>query len=361
MININRRIRHYDEGDAMREANTQHPRFSRASMAWVAIGTAVVGAGSSMYGSSQAKKSANKAADTNARSVADTNAANLQMFRDSRGANGSAILPEYLMPYEGRLGTSAARTAEALFNYGGGPEARIRDDESYLRRYNPALEAGDNLVFDLATGQVAQDRRASLDPVLAARSTLAKGRASSINDSLDQMLAGIRASRAKSGFRGASTFDLNRMLASTTGARGAAAEAIGGADLENAMAIQGLDDSNLQMRLSGLDQPFQRAQQRLAFRNLPFQSAADQSSAAMAPLNYFRIGPGQAPREQPFLRPDTGNNGQIFGAGISAAAGSYGNYLANQQLMKELGNYFRQPTPSTPDIAPGTYGDSPYW
>ncbi len=336
--------------------------FSSNPAFWASLASAAGG----LYGASQARISANRTADSNERSVAANNAANLAMFHDARGAGGSAILPEYLRPFEGQLGESAARASQALFNYGGGPAARLNASQDYLRRYNPALEAGDGLVFDLATGKVAQDRRAALEPVLGARTALAKTRAQSINDSLDQTLAGLRADRARSGFRGTSTFDLNRMLAATTGARAGAADAVGGANLENALAVNGLSDSNLNMKLAALDQPFQRATQRLAFQNLPYQQAADQSAAAMSPLNFFRIAPGQPPAQQPFLRPDVGNGGMALGAALQAGGQQAGSYFANQQLMKELAGYFNQqratPTaysfPQTVRANPNTVGYS---
>jgi len=306
------------------------------SMAWVAVGSAVVGAGASMYGSSQANKASRQAADANRAATDATNAANYRQFLESRGSEGSAILPMYLKPYEASLGASAAESAQKLFSAGGGPAARFADNERYLSRYNPAMEAGDGLVIDLATGKVGEQRRASLEPVLQARTKLARTRASSINDALEQTFAGLRAQRAKSGFRGGSTFDINRAVAATTGARSQAAEAVGQADLENAMSLQGLDESDLNMRMGALDLPYKLGQQRMAFRNLPYQAAADQYAAAMAPLNFFRIGPQQAPTNQTFLQPTIGNNGMAAGAAISAGANSVGNYLANQELIKQM-------------------------
>ena len=55
------------------------------SMAFVAIGTAVVGAGAAVYGAQQNKKAAKKATEANAKNVADTNALNYQMWLESRG------------------------------------------------------------------------------------------------------------------------------------------------------------------------------------------------------------------------------------------------------------------------------------
>jgi hypothetical protein len=63
------------------------------SMAWVAIGTTLVGAGASVYGTQQNKKAAKSAQEANARAQAETNALNLRMWLESRGVgeNGKPI------------------------------------------------------------------------------------------------------------------------------------------------------------------------------------------------------------------------------------------------------------------------------
>lgn len=57
------------------------------SMAWVAVGTAVLGAGASIYGSQQQKKAIQNAANQNAQSQADQNAAQWASYLMQRGVN----------------------------------------------------------------------------------------------------------------------------------------------------------------------------------------------------------------------------------------------------------------------------------
>lgn len=290
-------------------------------------------------GKSQAKAQA----DANAQNVAmqrETNAQNLAIFHDTRGASGSAILPEYLKDTEGELGGSAAEVAKQLFGYGGGAGARLENASGMLTRYDPALEAGDQTVIDLATGKVGANRRDSLAPVLQARTNLARSRAASINQSLDETLAGLRAMRAGAGFRGASTFDTNRAMAATVGARGQATAGIAQADLDNQSAIHGLNENNLQMLLSSLDLPFQRGQQRLAFNDLPMRSVAQSYTDALSPLNFFRLPGANVPYGQSTQVQPVGNTGQYLGAALAGGAQSIGQYLAQQQLMKQLSGYF---------------------
>lgn len=273
-----------------------------------------------------------------AKSQQKANDLQLQMFHESRGSNGSAILPEYMKDSEAALGKSAADTVRALYGFGGGINNRLSDGTRTLARYNPAIEAGDNLVLDLATGKVASDRRTSLAPVLSARTAMAKSRAAAINQSLDETLAGLRTRRAASGFRGGGTFDTARMLDAMTGARMNAAAEIGQADLDNAMAMHDLDTSNLQLMLSGLDMPFQRGQQRLAFDSLPASTLAQFYSAINSPLDYFRLPVGTPP-----TLPRVQSAGELNGAALAGIGQAFGQYYGNKAMMQQLGSYFSSP------------------
>jgi len=303
---------------------------------WPLIAAGALSAAGNFFGSKSAASAQSKAADLNARMQQETNAQNLAMYHDSRGANGSAILPEYMRGSEAEFGGQAADLARALFGYGGGPQGQLAAGEGMLQRYNPALEAGDNTVIDLATGRTGAARQASLAPVLAARSGLAKGRAASINQSLDATLAGLCSSRAAAGFRGSSTFDTNRALAATVGARAAAAGELGQANLDNALAKQGTDENKRQWLVNSLDLPFQRGQQRLSFNNLPASAAASAYTQAMSPLNFWRLPNGNPPQQVAPQMPVVPNTGQIAGAAVGGIGQSIGQYLAQQQMMQQL-------------------------
>ena len=294
----------------------------------------------SAFSAYMGSRSANKTADLNAQLVREANATNERLFRESRGSTGSAVLPLYLADQEVSLARRAAEVSNSLFNYGGGVNNRLNEATRYLTRYNPALDAGDKTVMDVATGAAGAGRRASLAPVLDARSRLGRSKAASITQSLDETLASIRAQRAHSGFRGNSTFDTNRAIAGTTAARAGAAEAIGAADLENALASHQLGESNLQLQLNSLDMPFTRAQQRLAFNSLPIRTVGEEYSNAMAPLNFFRLPTANPPAQQVYQRPNITSGGEIAGAAVAAGAQSIGQMLAQQQLMREMSKWF---------------------
>lgn len=279
-------------------------------------------------------------AKTQAEAKARTDANNLRMFQESRGSTGSAVLPEYLKPYEADLARSAAQTAQAMFGYGGGPAGRLAEAEGTLARYEPSLRAGDELVFDLASGKLGRDRRAALEPVLGARTAVAKSRAAAIAQGLDETLATLRAQRAGTGFRGSSTFDLNRMLAATTGARGQAALGLTQADLDNALAVQGLQENDLQMRLAGLELPYQLGAQRLNFQNLPAQSLAQFYQNALAPLSFFRLPTANAPYQ---TANPVASTGQIAGSAVAGLGNTLGQYYAQQAMMEQLRQMYQAP------------------
>lgn len=316
-------------------------------MPWLLAAGAVAAAGNYFGSKSQASAQADAAAQ-NLQLQRETNAQNLDIFHQSRGSSGSAVLPEYLSGYEGSLGTSAAQVAQALFGYGGGVNGRLASANSTLAGYQPAIDQGNTAMGNLFNGTTAAQRMTSLQPVLAARTGLARSRAAAINSSLDSTLAGLRAQRAASGFRGGSTFDTNRALAATTGARMGAATELGQAGLDNATATNNLSDNNLQMLLSNLNMPFQRGQQQLAFNNLPLTSVASSYNDALAPLNFFRMGGANPPYAAAPQVPTLTNNGQITGAAVAGAGNSIGQYLSQQQMMQQLQKYFAaSPSPAT--------------
>lgn len=107
MTTIHRRKRHHDESDAMLEHFEPHPKFSHASMAWVAIGTAVLGAGASIYGANKQSKSQGDANAANRAAIeqADRSAwNNYLMQRGLYGANAaSGVIPDNARAVNTRL------------------------------------------------------------------------------------------------------------------------------------------------------------------------------------------------------------------------------------------------------------------
>jgi hypothetical protein len=333
-------------------------------MPWIIpLAAAAVSAYGSMSAADSAAQSQATANNTNIALQQQQLAQNLDIFHQTRGSTGSAILPEYLKGSEATLGQSAADTAAALFNYNGGAQGMLDSTGKMVAGYQPMIASGDQALGNIFNGQTAAQRQQSLAPVLAANkgvmaanTNAATSRAAAINSGLDQTLAGLRAGRAAAGFRGTSTFDTNRAIDATTGARMQAASELGQANVANAQlgvtnasATNALDESNLNLLLNNLNTPFTRAGMVSNFNALPVNTAAQTYSNAMAPLNYFKIGTGSAPQlNMPTVAP-VPTNGQTAGAAIAGGAQSIGTYFAQQQQMQQLQQMYAQ-----------IYGNQPY-
>jgi hypothetical protein len=102
------------------------PMLCLGTMGWIAAGSAVLGAGASIYGAKKSAKAQAEAATTNKAAVDETNRLNYQRWLESQGvgANGQPIntwLPRYAgvrryasAPAGFRLGNAGARSFVAI-------------------------------------------------------------------------------------------------------------------------------------------------------------------------------------------------------------------------------------------------------
>lgn len=313
-------------------------------MSFVAVaigGSALLGTAGSMISANGARVAQNRANDANAANAAATNALNKQMFDESRGSTGSAVLPTYLKAYEASLGEGAAKSAQAIMDSGGGSEARIRAGMDSVGRYMPLVTSGDNYLSSLYGGGLLDQRRASMDPVLAARTQAAEASANAINQSIYGNIGKMDAAAASKGFLGGSSFDRNRILMASIGSNLAAAQQRSGARLQNATDLNSLNESDVAMRMQNLNQPFSRASSLLSMQYDPLQKESALASNAMAPLSFFKLGQGAFQYQpMPTVQP-VPSSGMIAGAGLGAlgsALGSYGNMKMLTNALKPPGN-----------------------
>lgn len=350
-------------------------------MSWVYVGVAgatLVGGAISSNGS---KSAASKAADTNSRNVADTNALNRELFYQGRGSPGTdgyghAILPNYFGGNEEALGQQAYDNFNRLNNAGLDSYNRSL---GYQNQFRPSINAGINAVNNRFNGQDLQQRVGFANPYFTSRLNqanvygqglhgIADANSSAINTGLSQVLAQQNAQRARQGFFGNSTFDRNRALSSTIAARQAAAieqarasaganDAYAGAQLGNAGDLRGLQMSDLDFR-SRLDFLPASMGALSSYENGPNQALAQSYSTAMTPLNYFRIAPqAYQNQNQPMQEPMI-NNGQIIGGAISQGANSFAQYQYNQQLQRMYGMQQPSQGPQNPYTMASSY--NPY-
>ena len=118
----------------------------------------------------QSQDAAKKANLANAEA---TNATNLRMFQDSRGASGSAVLPNYLdSGTERLLAPNAASAAQARFP--NDPQAQLAYYQAIVDQMRPTIQAGTDAISGIYNGQIAATlsarqmaSKASSDAVLA--------------------------------------------------------------------------------------------------------------------------------------------------------------------------------------------------
>lgn len=325
----------------------------------VMIAAAAIGAAGAIAGgaisANGAKSAAAKAADANSKATSDTNALNLDMFNQSRGSTGHAILPTYFGNNETdaanqayanfqRLNMGADEVGANLYNYQRSLDPSVHNSLAALQnRYN-----GVDLSQRLADSQPVWDARAAYAQTQGAGlREVAQAAQGGINIGLAQQLAAQNAQRTAQGYLGSSTFDRNRAVASTIMAQQAAAGQMANANatgnnLAAQVALQNAQERG-NFQLSDLDFRSNPAALGSAMSNLaalqstPWTTQANLYTAAQQPLNFFRI--GTQAYNQPFspqVSPGI-NNGQIIGGAVT-------------ELGKLGQAYFTSQTPQTPAV-----------
>lgn len=112
-LNLRNR-RHKSEGDELRGEQPSHPKFSRAT--WVAVavgGSAVLGAGVSMYGANRQAQDNRAAQDQNAALQRDQNNASWTSWLLSKGIQPSSPVTAGTIPTAGNF--TAANTRLPLW------------------------------------------------------------------------------------------------------------------------------------------------------------------------------------------------------------------------------------------------------
>lgn len=308
-----------------------------------ALGTsALSGLGTAIAGSAEAS-AMRRAQRENLALARENNAANLNLFNLSRGSEGSAILPQYLRGLESAIGSGAANLAAlGLAN----PSQTVGSIAESLAPLGAAIAGSTGAVNDLFSGANLRQRLGALAPVSAARTTQARTRFDTINQSLDEVLGRLNAAASRRGFGGTSSFDRQQLLGATLGARQQAAEALSAADLQNAMDAAALRDADVQARLANVGLPFQQAGQLANFANLPFIAAGQRASAALQPLDFFRLGTAAFQNQPlPAVQPTIGSAGQIGGA-LAGLGQNLGQYFQSQNTIRALQQLFGGGTPT---------------
>lgn len=301
-------------------------------MPWIAAAAAVVSSGIGALSSGSSQRSANRA---NAQNAADTNAANLNLFRLSRGAvdsstgQASAFLPYYFNGIEPQL----ASYATSIFQNGLGQLGSAADQygraQVTLNQLQPALDASRQAVLGQYNGANLNQRLQNFAPLADARIGAATAQSDAIRQALARQLGQVAANRARGGFYGGSSFEQNLANRSAIDAYRQAALTRSNANLQNAADVYGLQNADLQGRLDS-SLPLNFVNNQYALNSLPQAQVNQNFQNLLAPFNSFRLQP-QAFQQQgaPLVQPSI-NAGQVIGSGLGSAAQAYMNYQLNK-------------------------------
>ena len=168
-----------------------------SAIAAAVIGAGALAAGATVYASSQSANAQKDAANQAAQSQKNANQLNYQMFQQSHGSDGNAVLPWYLkgsngQPFEGQLGSDLTQAY-------GDTSMPLSTFQTATGRLKPAQDASVDFTNRLFNGGVTDTMLSNAAPVQQAR--MATARSSSL-DALHKTLDQIDASQASRGYVG---------------------------------------------------------------------------------------------------------------------------------------------------------------
>lgn len=343
-------------------------------------GYIAVGAGSLIGGAisaNGAKGAASSAANANLQNTQDTNAANLNLFNLSRGAPGSdgyghAILPNYFGGQEQDLGQAAYQNFLKLNQSGQSSYNNLLNYQSQMRG---SADTSINAINNRFNGQDLAQRQAFANPYWSANlqqaqtagaglRDVASANSSAINTGLQQALAQMNAQRAGQGYFGNSTFDRNRALSATLGARqqaavyGAQANAQANnlyqnAQFQNSGDLRSLQTGNLDYQSNPSVLP--GALSAISgYESAPANALSASFNNAMTPLNYFRTSPQSFQQQNMPMQTPGLDSGQVLGSAIQQGGSASLNYLLSQRLASQYGQGGANPY----SYGSGMYGGS---
>lgn len=291
---------------------------------------------------SQAQKDAAK---LNAQNVAATNAQNYQMFLQSRGSQGNAVLPTYFGDFERNLGTKMASDFNTIT--GTHPLSSYQADVNNLK---PMQAGANSTAAGIFNGGTQAQMEANFAPVKAARVNFTR---QSAIDSLNKTLGEIGAAQGARGYTGDSFGDRMMRLA----ANKQMSTDIAGANMQNLNDERSISDAALQLKLNNLNLPGQMAANNLGMDNAAANAYEANVGGAMQPMTFLRIG-GSQPFQNENL-PTVNPSMSPFGA-ASMSANGVGNAALSYWMQQQYAKTLRPgttPPGSTP--SPGSYNYDP--
>lgn len=305
--------------------------IAAAALAAVAIGASVYSAKSQ----SDAAKQANK---TNLENAAADRALQLQLFEESRGSQGSSLLPLYAPKgTESDLLQKALDTYYAQFNAQGSPEQALQNYQNIIAGEGPAMAAGDTLVNQLFSGELTDQQIRNIAPVIAARGAVAGAQKQGVLEAISQQLNDLKALRQRSGYSGGgSAYEKALLTQAAIPALQSAATVGAQADLASATDVANIRQNAINTQLQNINLPLARAANKIQLSQLPASALGQSLANAQQSLNWFKLAPQTVtPFQTPLVSPIP-STGAIVGSAIGGAASTLGNYYLNRSLISQL-------------------------
>jgi hypothetical protein len=231
----------------------------------------------------------------------------MDLYNQSRGSTGSALLPLYFgtgdQSFEKRMAGDLMRGYDMWNTFGGGPQARLEAAQRTASRMSGAQEGAERAVSDIFSGRAMRDAESSFAPVAEARTALGQvgkeGWLSALSNRINQLQTADRAR----GYSGTGGFAQRNLLNAAAGHNTAAAESEARAAYDNAAQLAAIQEGIRHLQRSSVGMPAAVAQGGAALQNMPMQQWAAEQSILQQPFNWFRIG-NQVPYSSFPMSPD---------------------------------------------------------
>jgi hypothetical protein len=302
---------------------------------------------SGIVGAIMSAQAQEDASEKNAQNVRQTNKQNYQMFQESRGSGGSAVMPLYLRTksgdlFEKKLGQDLVDAYDST--------ARPKSDFAAVGdRFGTMSDQAQHTAQGIFDGGVQREMEANAAPVQKARVSF---RRQSAMNTLNKTLGEIGAMQAGRGYSSDSFGDRMLKFQANTGA----ADEVSAANLQNLDENRQIADAALQLRLSNLNLPNEETQRAMQLLTMPDEAYLSDQQMRMQPLTFLRIGGAQPFQNQnlPTVQPIPSAL-QLAAQGTAAA----GNMALNYWLQKQTAKNYAGAMNST-NGGGGGYGGGDY-
>lgn len=353
-----------------------------SGVAGAIVGSSVIGAGASIMGGRSQAKANRRAQDKNRAAQEEANRLNYRRFLESRGVDGSAILPLYFREGEIAANTiremsdselislarsngidvtantaigkdgkeriidpdfsreglvsqliskvsqpfeaKAAKEAMAIYNMGPSPEELAGSFGEIQDRFRPAQAAADEQILGVFSGDRERERLQDFGDLEQARLNAAQLQKQALQLQQAQQMNQVAAQNQRKGYVG--TGFGQRLAESQVGQQiaGKTATADALARLKNAQERFQIQDQERDLRLQNVGQVGDQAARAMGFETAAQRGMTTAFRDKFSVTDPFKIGTGSAPAKKPFETKPTTTTGALVGKAVGDMAGTIG-------------------------------------